>query len=130
MWLSITGATSGVGTAVSHAIGHTLGGSYGIPHGITSCLTLPAALRWNSPVNAERQRQVSALLGAPDRPASEVVASLVERLGLPRRLRDVGIKREDLPAIAEHTLHDPPVRANPRPIKSAADIMEILELAW
>jgi maleylacetate reductase len=130
MWLSITGAASGVGTAVSHAIGHTLGGSYGIPHGITSCLTLPAALAWNRPVTAERQRLVSALLGAPDRPASEVVAALVQRLGLPTRLRDVGIKREALPAIAEHTMHDPPVRANPRPIKSAADIMEILELAW
>ena len=130
MWLSITGAASGVGTAVSHAIGHTLGGSYGIPHGITSCLTLPAALRWNSPVTADRQRRVSALLGAPDRPASTVVADLVVRLGLPTRLRDVGIKREDLGAIAEHTLHDPPVRANPRPIKSAADIVEILELAW
>jgi len=130
MWLSITGAVSGVGTAASHAIGHTLGGSYGVPHGITSCITLPAVLRWNSPANAERQRTVSALMGEPQRPASELVASLVERLGLPRTLREVGIKREDFRAIAEHTLHDPPVRANPRPIKSADDIVEILELAW
>ncbi len=130
MWLSITGAASGVGTAVSHAIGHTLGGSYGIPHGITSCLTLPAALTWNRPVTSERQRVVSALMGAPDRPASELVASLIASLGLPLRLRDVGIKREDLRPIAEHTMHDPPVRANPRPIKTADDIMEILELAW
>ncbi|HXZ01912.1 MAG TPA: iron-containing alcohol dehydrogenase [Stellaceae bacterium] len=130
MWLSITGAASGVGTAVSHAIGHTLGGSYGIPHGITSCLTLPAALAWNRPVTAERQGLVSALMGAPERPASEVVASLVQSLGLPGRLRDVGIKREDLRPIAEHTLHDPPVRANPRPIRTADDILEILDLAW
>ena len=130
MWLSITGAASGVGTAVSHAIGHTLGGSYGIPHGITSCLTLPAALTWNRPVTSERQRVVSALMGAPDRPASELVASLIASLGLPSRLRDVGIKREDLRPIAEHTMHDPPVRANPRPIKTADDIVEILELAW
>ncbi|MGO8918290.1 MAG: iron-containing alcohol dehydrogenase [Stellaceae bacterium] len=130
MWLSITGAASGVGTAVSHAIGHTLGGSYGIPHGITSCLTLPAALAWNRPVTAERQRLVSALMGAPERPAGELVASLIASLGLPGKLRDVGIRREDLRAIAEHTMHDPPVRANPRPIKSADDILEILELAW
>lgn len=130
MWLSISGAASGVGIAVSHAIGHTLGGSYGIPHGITSCLTLPAALAWNRPVTAERQRLVSALMGAPERPPSEVVASLVARLGLPGRLRDVGIKREDLRPIAEHTMHDPPVRANPRPIRSPEDILEILELAW
>jgi len=130
MWLSITGAASGVGTAASHAIGHTLGGSYGVPHGITSCLTLPSVLRWNRPVNAERQRRVSALMGAPDRPAADLVAELVASLGLPARLRDVGIKREDLRAIAEHTLHDPPIRANPRPIKTPEDILEILELAW
>lgn len=130
MWLSITGAASGVGTAASHAIGHTLGGSYGIPHGITSCLTLPAVLRWNRPVNAERQRRVSALMGAPDEEAAALVARLVQSLGLPGRLRDVGIRREDLRPIAEHTMHDPPVKANPRPIKAPEDILEILELAW
>jgi maleylacetate reductase len=130
MWLSITGAASGVGTAASHAIGHTLGGSYGIPHGITSCLTLPAVLRWNSPVNAGRQAQVSALMGAPGRPAAALVAELVASLGLPGRLRDVGIRREDLRPIAEHTMHDPPVRANPRPITRPEDILEILEFAW
>lgn len=130
MWLSITGAASGVGTAASHAIGHTLGGSYGIPHGITSCLTLPAVLRWNLPVNAERQARVSAAMGAPGRPAADLVAELVAALGLPGRLRDVGIRQEDLRPIAEHTMHDPPVRANPRPIGAPEDILEILELAW
>ncbi|HZB91473.1 MAG TPA: iron-containing alcohol dehydrogenase [Stellaceae bacterium] len=130
MWLSITGAASGVGTAASHAIGHTLGGSYGIPHGITSCLTLPAVLRWNLRVNAERQARVSAEMGAPGRPAADLVAALVAALGLPGRLRDVGIRHEDLRPIAEHTMHDPPVRANPRPIRAPEDIVEILELAW
>ena len=130
MWLSITGAPSGIGVGASHAIGHTLGGSYGVPHGVTSCVTLPAVLRWNSVANAERQQRVSALMGAPERPASELVAALIARLDLPRRLRDVGIKREDFRAIAEHTMHDPPVRANPRPINSADDLVEILELAW
>jgi maleylacetate reductase len=130
MWLSITGAASGVGTAASHAIGHTLGGSYGIPHGITSCLTLPSVLRWNRPVNEARQKRVSALMGAPEEEAAMLVARLVQSLGLPGRLRDVGIRREDLRPIAEHTMHDPPVKANPRPIKAPEDLMEILELAW
>ncbi len=130
MWLSITGAASGVGVGASHAIGHTLGGSYGVPHGITSCVTLPAVLRWNAATNGERQRQVSAILGDPERPLSDLVAALVTQLGLPQRLREVGIKREDFRVIAEHTMHDPPVRANPRPITSADDLVEILELAW
>jgi maleylacetate reductase len=130
MWLSISGAGTGVGVGVSHAIGHTLGGSYGIPHGITSCLTLPAALRWNAKANHQQQRKVSRIMGTVDQPAADLVADLVHRLGLPHRLRDVGIRKEDLPAIAEHTMHDAPVRTNPRPIDRPADIVEILELAW
>lgn len=86
-------------------------------------------LRWNTSVNGRRQRRISAILGEPETPATDLVARLVERLGLPRRLRDVGIRREDLRAIAEHALHDAPIRANPCPIKSADDIMEILRLA-
>jgi maleylacetate reductase len=130
MWLSITGAASGVGVGASHAIGHTLGGSYGVPHGITSCVTLPAVLRWNAAVNAERQRKVSDVMGQPDREPARLVAELVARLGLPGRLRDVGIRREDFRAISEHTMHDPPIRSNPRPIERAEDIEAILELAW
>jgi maleylacetate reductase len=130
MWLSITGAASGVGVGASHAIGHTLGGSYGIPHGITSCVTLPGVLRWNAQANMERQRKVAALMGQPDREAARLVAELVARLGLPGRLRDVGIRREDFRTIAEHTMLDPPVRSNPRPIQGPEDIVAILELAW
>jgi maleylacetate reductase len=130
MWLSITGAASGVGVGASHAIGHTLGGSYGVPHGVTSCVTLPAVLRWNVKVNADRQKQVALHMGKPEGNAGTLVADLVQSLGLPGRLRDVGIKRESFQAIAEHTMHDPPTRANPRKIESPADIVEILELAW
>ena len=130
MWLSITGAASGVGVGASHAIGHTLGGSYGIPHGITSCVTLPAVLRWNAPATQERQRRVCAHMGQPEGEAAQAVAGLVARLGLPGRLRDIGIRREDFRAIAEHTMHDPPVRSNPRPIQGPQDLVEILELAW
>jgi maleylacetate reductase len=130
MWLSISGSATGVGVGVSHAIGHTLGGSYGVPHGITSCVTLPSALRWNAAANLNRQREVSRLMGQPEAPAADLVADLVRRLGLPGRLRDVGIRREDFQAIAEHTMHDAPVRTNPRKIERAADIVEILELAW
>ncbi|MFI5400525.1 MAG: iron-containing alcohol dehydrogenase, partial [SAR324 cluster bacterium] len=107
-----------------------LGGTYGVPHGVTSCVTLPSALRWNAKANLQRQREVSRLMGNPDLPAADLVARLVSRLGLPRRLRDVGIRREDFQAIADHTMHDAPVLSNPRKIERSADIVEILELAW
>jgi maleylacetate reductase len=91
---------------------------------------LPAVLTWNAAVNADRQRALSAAMGAPDRPAAALVAELVAALGQPGTLRAVGIRREDLPVIAERALGYPPVRMNPRRIENPAQVREILELAW
>jgi maleylacetate reductase len=32
--------------------------------------------------------------------------------------------------IAVKSLHDPPMKTNPKPITSEAQVMEVLELAW
>ena len=129
MWLAISGSASGRGMGASHAIGHTLGGSYGVPHGITSCITLHAVLEWNKNYGADRQLLVSRLMGRRRLPAAIVVRDLVIRLGLPWRLSEVLIGASNFRAIAEHTMHDRAIRTNPRPIRSADDIVEILELA-
>jgi maleylacetate reductase len=50
-------------------------------------------------------------------------------LDLPTDLAAIGIGPGQFRAIAEHTLHDRGIRSNPRPIKGADDIIEILELA-
>lgn len=129
MWLAISGASSGRGMGASHAIGHTLGGSFGVPHGITSCVMLPAVLRWNEGVDGERQRLVRDRLGSSDGSASDAVTDLCLTLGLPARLAQIGIRPDQFRAIAEHAMHDRGIRSNPRPIRDPADIMEILELA-
>ncbi len=130
MWQAITAAAAGAGTGASHGIGYVLGATFGVPHGHTSCVMLPAVLAWNAAVNADRQRALSEAMGAPDRPAAELIAALVAALGQPGSLRAVGLRREDLDTVAERALSYPPVRANPRPIRTAAEVREILELAW
>jgi len=129
MWLAMAGASSGHGVGASHAIGHTLGGTYGIPHGITSCVALPAVLRWNASVNPERQKLVTQLLGQSNSSAADAVIALAHGLGLPTDLAAIGIRPDQFLAIAEHTMHDNGVRLNPRPIKGPEDIVAILELA-
>ncbi len=125
----MAGASSGLGLGASHAIGHTLGGGYGVPHGLTSSVILPAVLLWNQSVAPERQRLVARLMGQNDLSAAETVKDFARRLGLPVDLAAAGIHRDQLRDIAEHTLNDRGVRSNPRKIKTAEDIMEILELA-
>jgi maleylacetate reductase len=129
MWLAISGASAGRGLGASHAIGHTLGGSYGVPHGLTSCVALPAVLAWTRTYCENQQALVAELMGRPGIAASDAVRELAESLDLPTTLAAVGIRDEDLPAIAAHTMHDRGVRSSPRPIKDARDIEEILALA-
>jgi maleylacetate reductase len=129
MWLSIGAGTSGVGVGASHGIGHVLGAACHVPHGHTSCVMLPSVLRWNLPVNADRQKRVSEAFGKPDTPAADLVANLVAGLGLPRRLSEVGVGKDRFREIAEKSMHDRAVLNNPRPIKGPAEVMEILELA-
>jgi maleylacetate reductase len=130
MWQSIAAAAAGAGSGASHGIGYVLGAGFGVPHGHTSCVMLPAVLTWNAAANADRQRALSEAMGAPDRPAAVLVADLIASLDQPGSLRAVGIRREDLEVIAERALGYPPVRMNPRPIETAAQVREILELAW
>ena len=114
----------------SHAIGHVLGGSAGVPHGYTSCVMLPAVLAFNAAVNGDRQAEISAALGAAGQPAAEVLDRFIAGLGLPRRLRDVGVKREDLQRIATNCMLDDWTFSNPRPIDGAQEIVPILEAVY
>ena len=130
MWQAIAPSAAGVPTGASHGIGYALGATFGVAHGHTSCVMLPAVLKWNAAVNAERQKALSEAMGAPDRPAWELVKELIVGLDQPVTLRAVGIKREDLAELARRALEYHPVKVNPRPIRTVEDVKEILELAW
>ena len=129
VWLATTGLGR-VDWGASHGIGHQLGAVAGVPHGYCSCVMLPSVLRYNHEVSADRQRLISEALGQPEVPAADLVAALIKDLGLPARLRDVGVKREHFDAIARGGMQNMMVRSNPRPVSCPEDILEILELAW
>jgi maleylacetate reductase len=129
MWLSILGGNSGVPVGASHAIGHVIGG-YGVPHGHTTGVCLPSVLRWNYDANAARQAHAGAVIGVSGDKLADTVLAFATKLGLPTRLRDVGIKHEQLDDIAAKSLIDPPMKTNPKPVTTAAQVREILDLAW
>ena len=130
MWQAVAAVAAGVGVGASHGIGYVLGGTYGVAHGHTSCVMLPAVLRWNAAVNGQRQRALAEAMGAADRPAADLVGELVAGLDLPGSLRAVNITRDSLDEIARRALGYEPVRMNPRRISRAEDVREILDLAW
>jgi maleylacetate reductase len=129
-WMSMVGSQTGVPKGASHGIGHVLGGTAHVPHGYTSCVMLPHVLRFNAPVNAGRQALVSEAMGRPGEPAGDVVAALIAGLGLPGRLRDVGVQPEQLDRIALLSMHDRWIHTNPRKIDGPPVIRELLDAAW
>lgn len=137
---AVQACQSGPKMGASHAIGHILGPAFDVPHGYTSCVALPAVLRWNAEDEPSRARQalvVSAFQAAgaggaggrrPRTTAADCVAGLVADLGLPVSLKDVGVAKGDLEDCARRTMHDPLVQSNPRKIDGWEDVKSILEL--
>jgi len=127
------------GMGVHHGLCHVLGGRYSAPHGVLNAIVLPHAMRFNLPVAAGVYGSLAPALGvaAVGRNAPDVgedvcgaVAAFVRGLGLPTRLRDLGIPKTDLPLVAEDALLSKAVQANPRPVRDVRDALEILEAAW
>ena len=128
-WLSMGPLASGVPMGASHGIGYVLGAAFDIPHGHTSCVMLPAVMRWNLPVNAERQALVAAAMGHPGEDAGDVLDAFIANLGMPRSLGAVQIGSDSFARIAEEAMATPWVPRNPRPIVGPAQVREILDLA-
>ena len=128
-WLSMGPLAAGVPMGASHGIGYVLGAVFDIPHGHTSCIMLPAAMRWNKPANADRQAMVAAAMEHPGEDAGDLLDRFIGGLGMPRSLHAVNVGREHFDRIANQAMGTPWVPRNPRPIPSPAEVREILELA-
>lgn len=103
-WMSIIGLAS-VGASLSHILGHQIGARWDVPHGITSCITIPHVMRFVMSQTLERQMLIAQAfgIGTEGRRREDVaneaidrVESLINSLDVPRRLRNFGVKEEEL----------------------------------
>lgn len=128
-WQSMISIIGGVPMGASHAIGHILGGTCNVPHGHCSCVMAPYVLAWNAEHDDSRQQRINACLGATHATASESLDAFIRGLGMPRTLAEVGVGEDQFQKVAEYTMLDIWGRTNPRPVRTPADIMEILRRA-
>lgn len=124
-----------VGVGLVAGLRHQLGGGLGVGHGVASTIVLPHVLRWNAPAAATAlQRAAQAAgVGGGDGAVEALVATieqLTRTLGLPTRLRDVGIAEDDLAGVADHVLGDGALATNPRQVTDASEVLEVLHAAW
>jgi alcohol dehydrogenase class IV len=132
-------AFSNVGVAVVHALEYPLGGATHCSHGAGNGLLLPYVMRFNLPARVSRFARIAKLLGEDitglgEQAAAERAVRAVERLkadiGIPQRLRDLGVTQDQLPVFAEKAFAVKRIlRVNPRPV-TAQDLEGILRSAW
>ena len=124
---------------VHHGLCHVLGGTAGVPHGVANSIMLPHAMRFNLPACSAELSAVARALGidttgltdeAAAAAAVDAVGALIHGLGMPQHLRDAGVAADDLPRLAALALKSAAVRANPRPVTTAAQVEGILQAAW
>jgi alcohol dehydrogenase class IV len=140
--VQVAACLSGMGvysawTGIHHAIVHVIGGRYKAPHAEIHALMLPYAMRWNLDATVEayaRMAREIAIAGASEEQLAAAVPEHVfemnRRMGLPLRLRELGVPREGLNQLAVDALADYSIHTNPKPVHSAAQVMEVLEAAW
>ena len=120
-WLSGVSLGS-AGTAIHHKLCHTLGGSFGMPHAETHTVILPHATAYNRDAAPEAMRIAAEALGATD--AAQGIYDLIEMIGAPTSLKQIGMPEDGLDTAADIAVKNP--YWNPRPIERDA-IRELLE---
>jgi alcohol dehydrogenase class IV len=132
--LSFSNALCGI----VHAMAHACGGRYGVPHGVANSILLPYGMEFNLDSCPERFADIAVAMSAATKRASvqraarlsvAAVRKLSADIGLPRRLRDVGVKADGIPQLAEDALADAMMISNPRPAE-LPDVIHLLQQAY
>jgi len=117
-----------VSTAAVHALAYPLGCEFDVPHGIANSLLLPHVMRFNAPASGERYGRIAEALGAED--AVAAVERIARDVGTDRKMREFGVKEEDLPRLAASAMKvERLLKNNPREVREG-DALAIYEAAW
>ena len=126
-----------------HAIGHSIGAVSKVPHGDAISILLPYVMEYNFDVVKEEYAKI-ALYTIPEEcinkseeeravlligKVKSLIKKLNEETGLPKRLKDVKINKNDFEKIAQTSINDGAIIVNSKKA-DIIDILIILEKAY
>ncbi|CAN7770567.1 iron-containing alcohol dehydrogenase [Variovorax sp. LjRoot84] len=119
-------------TCLHHAICHAIGSVTGVGHGDANAVMLPHAVAFNAQAAAGPLARAAAVLGAVEGAAGLVraVRELQAAIGVPTRLRDIGVPRESFDRIAAKTIRERGLYYNPRPVAGESELRALLDAAY
>ncbi len=130
-------AFNNAGLGLVHAMSHQLGGFYNLPHGLCNAILLPYVLKFNTIACAGKLVKIANALGEKteglwEMEAAGLASYSIKRMGrdvgIPSGLRELGVKEDDLPILANHALKDVCSATNPR-LANQNEIIEIYRQA-
>ena len=130
-------AFSNVGLGIVHSMAHPLGARFDIAHGVANALLLPFVMEYNKESSKQKYVDIARAMGVDVKGKSvdesadlaiQAVKDLSQKIGIPQRLREIGIKESDLEMLAKDAIVDPCTGGNPASV-TQADILEIYKKA-
>lgn len=113
-----------VGLGIVHSMAHPLSAFYDVPHGVANALILPYVLEFNASACPEKMLELVKAFdsgfdpeGSADKATARCVALIREfnqAAGLPQTLSEIGVNKEDYPALALSAFNDASTPDNPR----------------
>lgn len=129
-------AFGSAGTHLSHAIQYPIGSLTKTPHGLGTGLLLPHVLRACRPDLGPALRRIDTLVGEPtadtnpELGAIRKIEKLVDEIGLPANLAEIGVQADDLPAISARAARIDRLAGNVAAASPTERIPGIVTAAW
>lgn len=122
-----------------HAMAHPVGALFGVPHGVANAILLPHVMLFNMPECADRYALIARTMGLDvinlsdeeaGKAAAEAIWALTKEIGLPWKLRDVGVPEDRLEEAADFSLADGSIIYNARMVTELEEVLEVYRAAW
>jgi len=105
------------GLGMVHAISHMIGAEYDTQHGLTNAIVLPVVLRFNLPGMEPEVRRMAQAMALEDSSVPGFIAGvehMLDEIGIPRALHEIGVPLDCSARIAAKALQDSAAATNPR----------------
>jgi alcohol dehydrogenase class IV len=107
------------GLGVVHSLAHPLSALLDTHHGLANAVNIPYGMEFNIEGSEEKFSRIAETLGLKEKTGESVVAYLFElnsKIGIPHKLRDIGVKQEHLDPLADLAIADFAHPNNPKPV--------------
>ena len=118
----------------AHSMAHSVGALHHVPHGVACGIVLPKVMRYNADHATDKLAQVAQAMGVNTASmtkkdaalaAADAVEALMQKVGHPMRLRDVGFPEDNIPVCALHSIGETVTIFNPRPVMDPNEVIQL-----